>query len=179
MNFSRCLAWNGAHMKIILFLCTANYYRSRFAEELFNFSAPAECPGWTAISRGIAADLGINNDGPMARAAVQALQKHGIGLDPLLIRRPMQLEIADLESAHHIVALKQAEHLPLMQERFSAWLRSAGSGRIEYWHVHDTDHMAPDEALPLIANQVHGLMNRLAARTRNARPEPRELFDVY
>jgi protein-tyrosine phosphatase len=148
-------------MKIILFLCTGNYYRSRFAEELFNFAAPGGCLGWTAISRGIAVDLGVNNVGRIAQSAVHALQKHGVSLNPLRARMPMQLEIADLESAHHIVALKQAEHLPLMQERFSSWLRLAGSRRIEYWHVHDTDCMAPNEALPLIAREVHGLMKRL------------------
>jgi hypothetical protein len=44
-------------MKIILFLCAV--YPRRFAEELFNFAALVECSGWTAISRGIAVDLGI------------------------------------------------------------------------------------------------------------------------
>jgi hypothetical protein len=39
-----------------------------------------------------------------------------------LARMPLQLEIADLESADHIVALKQAEYFPLMQERFPSWL---------------------------------------------------------
>ncbi|HMF06843.1 MAG TPA: low molecular weight phosphatase family protein [Methylocella sp.] len=159
-------------MKIILFLCTGNYYRSRFAEELFNFAAPAECPGWTAISRGIAVDLGVDNVGAVARSAVQALQKHGVNLNPLLARMPMQLKIADLESAHHIVALKQAEHLPLMQERFSSWLRSADSGRIEYWHVDDIDCMAPGEALPLIAREVHGLMKRLSGASQKFKAGP-------
>jgi len=86
---------------------------------------------------------------------------------------PMQLEIADLESAHHIVALKQAEHLPLMQERFSSWLRLAGPRRIEYWHVHDTDRMAPGDALPLIAREVHGLMKRLAGKSPESKAWPR------
>jgi protein-tyrosine phosphatase len=99
-------------MKVVLFLCTGNYYRSRFAEELFKFEAPIECPGWTAVSRGIAVDLGVNNVGPIARSTVQVLQNHGISLDPLLARMPLQLKIADLESAHHIVALKKAEHFP-------------------------------------------------------------------
>jgi protein-tyrosine-phosphatase len=62
-------------MKVVLFLCTGNYYRSRFAEETFNFLAPVECPGWTAVSRGIALDLGINNVGPIAGSTAQALQK--------------------------------------------------------------------------------------------------------
>jgi len=66
------------------------------AGEIFKFEAPIECPGWTAVSRGIAVDLGINNVGPIASSTVQAVQKHGISLDPLLARTPLQLEIADL-----------------------------------------------------------------------------------
>ena len=27
-------------MKVVLFLCTGNYYRSRYAEEMFNLIAP-------------------------------------------------------------------------------------------------------------------------------------------
>jgi len=151
-------------MNTVLFLCTGNYYRSRFAEEMFNFAAPAECPGWTAISRGVAVDLGINNVGPIARPALEALQTRGIPLDPRLARLPLQLEIADLDSAYHIVALKKTEHLPLMQERFSSWPGTNDPGRIEYWHVDDTDRMAPEQALPLIAEQLQGLMKRLTSQ---------------
>ena len=67
-------------MKVVLFLCTGNYYRSRYAEKMFNLIAPAECPGWTAVSRGIAVDLGANNVGPIAGATVKALQKTGCEL---------------------------------------------------------------------------------------------------
>ncbi|MGA2639102.1 hypothetical protein [Methylocella sp.] len=79
-------------MKVVLFLCTGNYYRSRFAEEFFNFVAPDECPGWTAVSRGIAVDLGVNNIGPIARSTAQALEKRGITLNLSLARIPLQLE---------------------------------------------------------------------------------------
>ena len=57
-------------MKVVLFLCTGNYYRSRFAEELFDYLAPANCAGWVAASRGIAVDLGNNNVGPIAAQTV-------------------------------------------------------------------------------------------------------------
>jgi protein-tyrosine phosphatase len=151
-------------MKVVLFLCTGNYYRSRFAEEIFNFVAPVECPGWTAISRGIAVDLGINNVGPIARPTAEALQKQDISFNPTLARLPLQLEIVDLESANHIVALKEAEHFPLMQERFPSWFGTSDPCRIEYWHVHDIDRMAPEQALPLIAEQLQGLMKRLSRK---------------
>jgi protein-tyrosine phosphatase len=81
---------------------------------------------------------------------------------------PLQLEIADLNLAHHIVALKKAEHLPLMQERFPSWLGMIDLGRIEYWHIDDTDRMVPEQALPLIAEQLQGLMKRLSSKN----PEP-------
>ena len=106
-------------------------------------------------------DLGINNVGPIAGSTAQALQK-AIRFDPSLARMPLQLEITDLESSDHIVALNAAEHFPLMQERFPSWLGTRDPDRIEYWHIHDTDCMAPEQALPLIAEQVQGLIKRLS-----------------
>jgi len=105
-------------MRSVLFLCTGNYYRSRFAEELFNFLAPQACAGWTAASRGIAVDLGHANVGPIAMATVRALQERGVNFERSDARAPLQLRIADLDEADHIVALKRAEHFPLMGERF-------------------------------------------------------------
>ena len=57
----------------VLFLCTGNYYRSRFAEVLFNSVAGKMGLPWRASSRGLALERGFNNVGPMAVAAVNAL----------------------------------------------------------------------------------------------------------
>jgi protein-tyrosine phosphatase len=151
-------------VKLVLFLCTGNYYRSRYAEEMFNFLAPARCSEWGAVSRGVAVDLGSSNVGPIARSAVKALLEHGVSFDPLNARMPLQVRIADLEAADHIVALKYAEHLPLMQERFASWVSSSLPSRIEYWHVHDIDQMAPEQALPLIDERVEDLIRRLSSK---------------
>ena len=40
--------------KTVLFLCTGNYYRSRFAEILFNHLAGQSKLAWRADSRGLA-----------------------------------------------------------------------------------------------------------------------------
>ena len=151
-------------LNTVLFLCTGNYYRSRFAEELFNFLAPVECPGWSAASRGIAVDLGSQNVGPIAKATARALRERGMSFDPDRARTPLQLQTADLEAADHIVALKYAEHFPLMAKRFPLWTTAVGGSRIEYWHVHDVDKMAPEEALPIIEGEVIGLLRRLGGR---------------
>ena len=38
----------------VLFLCTGNYYRSRYAEEIFNHQAGRDGLGWRAFSRAVA-----------------------------------------------------------------------------------------------------------------------------
>jgi len=148
-------------MKVVLFLCTGNYYRSRFAEELFNFRAPAKCPGWVAASRGVAVDLGGGNVGHIAVQTIQALQSRGVDFDPGFARAPRQLEIGDINAADHIVALKYSEHFPLMRDRFFSRLSRNDISRIEYWDIHDIDLMASEKALPLIEERLDDLMIRL------------------
>ena len=48
-----------AKHKRLLFLCTGNYYRSRFAEILFNSVAGKMGLSWKASSRGLAIERGV------------------------------------------------------------------------------------------------------------------------
>ena len=72
--------------KTILFLCTGNYYRSRFAEVLFNSVAGKMGLPWQASSRGLALERGVNNVGPMAVSAIAALETMGIRADDAMTR---------------------------------------------------------------------------------------------
>src|SRR5581483_5763807 len=132
--------------RTVLFLCTGNYYRSRFAEVLFNSVADRMGLPWRASSRGLALERGANNVGPMAVAAVKALETLGVRAAEAVARLPAQVTPDDLERAERIVALKQDEHLPLLQERFPTWAE-----KVEFWHIDDT----PD-ALALIEREVMG-----------------------
>ena len=105
----------------LLFLCTGNYYRSRFAEMLFNVLARESGLGWVACSRGIATDLGLRNEGPISKHALQGLEARGVSVGKT-IRPPMQLKEEELEGANLIVALKEEEHRKLLGERFPMWL---------------------------------------------------------
>jgi predicted translation initiation factor SUI1 len=138
-------------VKTILFLCTGNYYRSRFAEIYFNSVAEKMGLSWSACSRGLALERGVHNVGPMAASTVKALSTMGVPTSEAFVRFPIQVTAADLEQAHHIVALKQAEHAPLLQERFPTWTET-----VEFWDVDD----AP-EVLTLIEREVMGLVARL------------------
>lgn len=140
-----------AKQKTILFLCTGNYYRSRFAEVLFISVAKKMGLPWSASSRALAIERGVNNVGPMATAAIKALETMGIRDAERCGRNPCQVTLEELEQADVIIALKHVEHLPLLQERYPAFAE-----KVEFWHVDD----AP-EALPLIESKVMDLMARL------------------
>src|SRR4051794_18003497 len=94
----------------VLFLCTGNYYRSRFAEVLFNSVAGKMGLRWRASPRGLALERGVNNVGPRAVEAVTALEALGVRAADAVTRLPAQVTTDDLEGADRIVALKQAEH---------------------------------------------------------------------
>ena len=156
--------------KTILFLCTGNYYRSRYAEVLFKSVAKKMGLKWTAISKGLALERGVNNVGPMAAAAIQALEARKIRDAERCTRLPVQVTVDDLEGADLIIGLKQAEHQPLLQERFPAFL-----DQVEFWHVDDTP-----EALAIIESEIMDMVARLlgGGKTReaalpNVSPEPK------
>jgi len=140
-----------AKQKTILFLCTGNYYRSRFAEVLFVSVARRMGLPLDASSRALALERGVNNVGPMATAAIKALERMGVRDAERCGRLPCQVTLEELAGAEVIIALKHAEHLPLLQERFPAFAET-----VEFWHVDD----AP-EALALIESKVMDLMARL------------------
>lgn len=142
--------------KTVLFLCTGNYYRSRFAEILFNAVARRMGLGWCALSRGVAIEFGVGNVGPLSSAAARRLTEMGVAADGYT-RMPIQVAPDDLELADLIVALKEAEHRPLLRQRYPGW-----EERVEYWHVHDVDFAPAQDALREIERHVVALAERLA-----------------
>jgi protein-tyrosine phosphatase len=147
-------------MNQVLFLCTGNYYRSRFAEHLFNALAIREGLDWRAFSRGLAVERGIYNFGAVSRAAVQGLAARGIDV-PASERGPQRVTAADFAAAGHIVALDEAEHRPLVEERFPQW-----AGAVEYWEIHDLDVTGPWAATAQMERRVQELLSDL----REGRP---------
>ena len=113
---------------------------------------------------GLALERGVNNVGPMATSAIKALEAMGIRAGDDFARLPVQVTTDDLEQADRIVALKQAEHLPLLQERFPAWAE-----KVEFWHVDD----AP-EVLGLIEQEVMGLVARILGGGERQEIQPAE-----
>jgi protein-tyrosine phosphatase len=142
-------------MKTLLFLCTGNYYRSRFAEHLFNVLAPKHGLNWMATSRGLALERGVNNVGAISQHALTGLTERGVSM-ALDMRYPLPLTEADLVAASKIIAVDESEHLPLIVERFPTW-----KDAIKYWLVHDVEYTLPDSALQQIEYNIQELIEQL------------------
>jgi protein-tyrosine phosphatase len=141
-------------MKTILFLCTGNYYRSRFAEIFFNWHASQRALMWRAESLGLA--LHAANVGPISWHTREYLTTQGI-LSDACSRMPVAVSDADFAAAHRIIAVKEVEHRPLVEARFAKW-----RDRVEYWHVHDVDCALPAETISHLEREVLRVLDQLA-----------------
>ncbi len=140
--------------KRVLFICTGNYYRSRFAEAFFNHRCELEPIGWSAFSRGLAIHL-APSDPPISGHTSEWLLKSGIEsrhTAPFSV----QLSEADLASADVVIALKEKEHRPMFARQFPHW-----ENRVTYWAVSDLDVIDSSEALPAIERHVAALIDQL------------------
>jgi protein-tyrosine phosphatase len=141
--------------ELVLFLCTGNYYRSRYAEELFNHFARTEGLAWRAFSRGAAERAAPHNIGPMSIFAREALDAKGI-VPEGGERDPCFCSLADFDVARHVIALKEAEHRPLIDRRFPKF-----ANRVTYWQVDDIGFAHPSVALAMIDDNVRDLILKL------------------
>jgi len=138
----------------VLFLCTGNYYRSRFAECYFNALACQRKLAWRAESRGL--QPSIENIGSISSHALARLRLRGIE-PPTPVRPPQDLEEESLAAATLVVAVNEVEHRPLMQVRFPHWTE-----RVRYWKVHDLDVTDANAGLAAIEQAVQELLTELS-----------------
>jgi protein-tyrosine phosphatase len=138
--------------KRVLFICTANYYRSRFAEAVFNHHAMRERMPWRAYSRGFATYL-VNQD--ISYNTAVALQDRNIDLSHTSATASQLTEV-DLENCDLAIALSSEEHRPEIDQLYPEWV-----DRIRYWEIPDMDKIPPNEALPMVEEKTLELLAEL------------------
>jgi protein-tyrosine phosphatase len=138
-------------MNQVLFICTGNYYRSRYAEILFNFTASDYDLSWTSFSRGF---QDSTRKAPISQHALAGLQNKEIYLNQ--VRYPIKLTPADLAMAHRIILMDESEHKPMLHTHFAEW-----SDHVEYWNIQDVDFENPESALGRLDRKIDLLIGSL------------------
>lgn len=124
---------------LALFVCTGNYYRSRFAEHLFAHLVAKQGLPWVSDSVGLGVDWACKvNVGPISKVTVASLAERGITITQPRMPRSMTRE--DLHRADRVILLDEPEHRPMMRQQFPDW---EDHPSVTYWKVLD---VPPSEA---------------------------------
>ncbi|HKK18016.1 MAG TPA: hypothetical protein VJ952_04970 [Opitutales bacterium] len=132
----------------ILFICTANYYRSRFSEMYFNHLAESE--GLTVRADSAALEMEkwrSYNPGELSVHTVKALGELGIDVAKPF-REPRQFD-PKLHRDMRLIALSESEHRPMVARLFPEV-----ADAVEFWKVEDVDFESPDVAIRLMKESV-------------------------
>jgi protein-tyrosine phosphatase len=81
-------------------------------------------------------------------------------------RLPCDVTAQALAAADLIVAVKEAEHRPLLAQRFPEWTE-----RVRYWHVDDVDDLAAPVALAQLEELVRALFGEVRGRVTEVSPD--------
>lgn len=139
--------------KQVLFVCTGNYYRSRFAEALFNQKAREAHLDWKAVSRGLRL---VSSQHGISSLARRELTKRGVP-SKLCEGTPKALAKEDLEKSGYIVLLDEVEHRPMLEKQFP----TRDDRKIHYWHIGDTGKTNPSNACQAMSQKIEELLRTL------------------
>jgi protein-tyrosine phosphatase len=115
----------------ILFLCLGNYFRSRYAEKLFNYLAAGSGVAASADSCGVR--ISPRNKGPLSiyTRAVLA-DDHKIEVQETE-RLPRKVEAEDMARASFVILTDAEQQLPYIEQLFGDQFNS----KLVYWHIPD------------------------------------------
>ena len=138
-------------MHKVLFVCTANIYRSRFSEEVYNYLARKVLLSSRAYSAGLM--VGLYKTRTIYAPAMEYLNRLNI-----IPRRKDDLSLhindLDLEEYDKIICMDQNEHEPMV----NANKRLEGQN-IEYWDIIDEPLVSRKISLPKCYKRVESLVN--------------------
>lgn len=141
-------------MKKILFLCTGNYYRSRFAEIYFNFVAKKRNLDWLSFSRGFDVS-NLDNLGFISNHTKKELKKLNIPL-PNNPAPPVLLTMNDFEGVAKVIVLNEREHRLFIQQFFPEW-----ENKVVFWNISDLYEESSSESLRKLKSKLDQLLEEI------------------
>ena len=136
-------------MKKVLFLCTGNYFRSRFAEEYFSYLVRQKGEPIVVESRGLARNITPDrNPGPISQFAIKALIENRVELNSDY-RYPISLDIYEAIEADYIVAMDGEEHRKMVIDFFPELYY-----RTDFWDIKDIGEGNPVTELIRLRNKL-------------------------
>ena len=141
-------------MHRILFVCTANIFRSRFSEEVYNhFAENLNIPS-KAFSAGLR--VGDYVTRKIYRPALEQLKYFNI--DP---KRKDELSVhindLDLKDYHKIICMDEEEHRPMVE--INDQLMKV---KVDYWDIVDEPMVSSQISLPLCYEKVKSLIEEVS-----------------
>lgn len=141
-------------MHRVLFVCTANIFRSRFSEEVYNhFAGKLNVPS-KAFSAGLR--VGDYVTRKIYRPALEQLKYYNI--DPKR-RDDLSVHINDLDlkDYHKIICMDEEEHRPMV-EMNDQLIKI----KVDYWNIVDEPMVSSQISLPLCYEKVKSLIEEVS-----------------
>ena len=144
----------------VTFVCTGNYYRSRFAESYFNYLCDILKLNYVADSYGLAihfADELAEEHGEISPFSKERMEKIGIPERYFLRDRKSLIKDA-IENSDVIIAMDKEEHTPMIMEQFPSYIN-----QFNFFEVKDVFDWEPkqtlDETQKMVEMMINDIMN--------------------
>ncbi len=142
-------------MKNLLFICTGNFYRSRFAEAFFNYLCDVNNLDWRASSAGLKihlADKKAKDEGEISIIAKNKLLSKGISKE-YFDKKRSKLDEKMLKKADLIILMDKDEHFSMIKETFPNYVNKA-----YFYRAKDIEYCDPEIALRIIEKEIMSLI---------------------
>jgi len=140
-------------MHKIIFICTANIFRSRFSEEVYNFLAKKN----NLSSRAFSAGLKVGNymTRKMYKPALKQLKI--LNIEPKRAHEnSIHVDNINLDNYKKIVCMDKKEHMPMVKSN-----KNLNKYSIEYWNIVDIPEVKSDVSLPICYKKVEYLISKI------------------
>jgi len=137
----------------VLFVCTANIHRSRFAEEVFNHLAKKSDSAHQAFSAGLR--VGDYSFRTIYYPALDNLKKFNI--TPLRSSaHSIHIDNVDISEYGRIICMDEGEHKPMVLAN-----PNLKNDLFEYWNIIDEPKVKSEISLPKCFQRVESLLRDL------------------